>query len=74
MKKFFEKFMKVKHSIIVDNANLASTATAIYDVCGHRADTATFEQHWTIGGREWLITFKATGAQWSEIQKKLSRR
>lgn len=72
MKGFIDKLVKTERRILVDNANLARTATAIYDVCGRRTDTVMIDPQWTVGGQEWLLTFKATGAQVDEIRAKLA--
>ena len=73
MKELFYKFVKRDRYIVVDDANLARYASAIYDTLGHRGDTITFDRVWRIGGLEWLLRYKATDAQCDEINRRMSR-
>lgn len=74
MKELFNKFVKMSHSIIVDDANLATTASAVYDTLGRRDNNVTFERVWALNGQQWLVRFNASGAQWEEITMKLGRK
>lgn len=71
IKGLLHKLVKVERTVVVDDANLAKYATAIYDVIGHRCDAITFDRVWRIGGQEWLLRFMATGAQVDEIRNLL---
>ena len=73
MKELFNKLIKRNHHIVVDDANLAMTAAAVYDTLGRRNECVTFERVWRIGGQEWLIRFSASDAQCDEIKRKLGR-
>ena len=69
-----DRLVKKERRIYVNSPNLARYTFAIYEVCGHRADTVTVEPYyWNVGDQEWVLTFKATGAQMDAIRAMLAQ-